>query len=208
MRIISRKRAVKFDLEYYFTGKPCKRGHICKRRVKDYYCTKCIKEGHHKKYYRAWRAENPNYNQTETRRKSNRLNKRKQRKTSLGILKENCRYVSRTLGIGKTLSAKYSCLDYSHEKFTEHLLKDLPGFSDIKQAYESGYHLDHIVPLSFISSNVKDEILLIRVSMDLYNLRLIPAKENISKNDKINLSITQETIKLLNDKYNINMPLL
>lgn len=41
MEIISRKEAMERGLKYYFTGKPCKHGHIFKRRVITGYCEKC-----------------------------------------------------------------------------------------------------------------------------------------------------------------------
>lgn len=43
MEIISRKEAKQRGLKFYFTGKPCKRGHIAKRLTRDAYCTVCQK---------------------------------------------------------------------------------------------------------------------------------------------------------------------
>jgi 5-methylcytosine-specific restriction endonuclease McrA len=39
--IISRTDAIARGLRRYFTGKPCRRGHIGERRVKDYVCLEC-----------------------------------------------------------------------------------------------------------------------------------------------------------------------
>ena len=44
MKIISRKEAKEQGLKYYFTGKPCGRGHIVKRSVSNYKCWQCRKE--------------------------------------------------------------------------------------------------------------------------------------------------------------------
>ena len=41
MEIISRKEAKEQGLKRYFTGKPCKRGHISERRVGDSTCCAC-----------------------------------------------------------------------------------------------------------------------------------------------------------------------
>lgn len=41
MKKISRKEAVQLGLKRYFTGNPCKRGHICERRVVGRFCVKC-----------------------------------------------------------------------------------------------------------------------------------------------------------------------
>src|SRR6476660_3358209 len=40
-RIISRKEAIQLGLKLYFTGDPCKRGHICERRVTRGDCVEC-----------------------------------------------------------------------------------------------------------------------------------------------------------------------
>lgn len=41
MEIISRKQAKELGLKYYFTGKPCKRGHVSKRTTSDHSCVDC-----------------------------------------------------------------------------------------------------------------------------------------------------------------------
>jgi len=41
MEIISRKEAIEKKLSHYFTGKPCKNGHIAKRVTKSRDCTQC-----------------------------------------------------------------------------------------------------------------------------------------------------------------------
>jgi|SRR5690625_511155 len=43
MEIISRKEAKERGLKHYFTGKPCKRGHIEKRFVSGFQCVVCVK---------------------------------------------------------------------------------------------------------------------------------------------------------------------
>jgi hypothetical protein len=44
MDIIARKDALAQELTHYFTGKPCKHGHICLRYAKTANCTKCLYE--------------------------------------------------------------------------------------------------------------------------------------------------------------------
>ena len=41
MKVITRERAIEFGLKRYFTGEPCKHGHICERQVGDHYCLYC-----------------------------------------------------------------------------------------------------------------------------------------------------------------------
>ena len=41
MKLISRQDALKQNLEYYFTGRPCKYGHVVKRKTHNCQCTAC-----------------------------------------------------------------------------------------------------------------------------------------------------------------------
>jgi hypothetical protein len=41
MKRISREEAIQLGLKLYFTGDPCKRGHICERRVNRWDCVEC-----------------------------------------------------------------------------------------------------------------------------------------------------------------------
>ena len=54
MKIISRKEAIEQGLKNYFTGKPCKYGHISERRTRNGSCAECEKA-----YKAAWRKANP-----------------------------------------------------------------------------------------------------------------------------------------------------
>ena len=44
MKIISCKDAKKYGLKHYFTGKPCKNGHICERTSADCRCVQCNRD--------------------------------------------------------------------------------------------------------------------------------------------------------------------
>lgn len=50
MEIVSLNEARQKSLQYYFTGKPCKNGHISRRVVKSRHCEACFAE-YHKNYY-------------------------------------------------------------------------------------------------------------------------------------------------------------
>lgn len=72
--VISREEARSKGLTFFFTGNPCRRGHICERYVKAYTCVECSKlpfrkayikaydathyEGKKKRYHKKWRTEN------------------------------------------------------------------------------------------------------------------------------------------------------
>lgn len=53
MEVISRAEALASGRTHYFTGKPCKRGHIAKRFVTSHGCAECRGE---------WELKNPLYN--------------------------------------------------------------------------------------------------------------------------------------------------
>jgi len=51
MQIITRAEAKERGLKRYFTGKPCKHGHICERNISNSGCVEC-KKLIQKKYYK------------------------------------------------------------------------------------------------------------------------------------------------------------
>lgn len=59
MEVISRKDAKTQGLARYFTGKPCKRGHVAKRFTSCAICVECNKEN-----TKEWRENNSQYEQT------------------------------------------------------------------------------------------------------------------------------------------------
>ena len=54
MDIISRKEAKEQGLNRYFTGKPCKHGHVAERLVANRTCAECFRRS-----TQAWREANP-----------------------------------------------------------------------------------------------------------------------------------------------------
>ena len=67
-RIISRAEAKALGLKHYFTGAPCRHGHVAKRQVSSRVCMECA---------RGWRAAN-----REKERKRDRLRYKTDRSTS------------------------------------------------------------------------------------------------------------------------------
>lgn len=64
---IDRQTAKSLGLKRYFTGEPCKKGHIAERWVSSLTCTECALRRHRTKEYleylqpvaKAWREDNP-----------------------------------------------------------------------------------------------------------------------------------------------------
>ena len=49
MEIITRAEAKERGLKYYFTGKPCAKGHVSERKTVDGYCITCDREARKKR---------------------------------------------------------------------------------------------------------------------------------------------------------------
>ena len=65
MEVISRNKAIDLGLRFYFTGKPCKYGHVSERYVTSYFCKECMEQRYEdnkeeiKSYVRARYWEDP-----------------------------------------------------------------------------------------------------------------------------------------------------
>ena len=69
--IVMRRDARKVGEKRYFTGKPCKHGHVAQRRSRDSSCVECVRLGNVRNpydYVKAWRLENPEARKEEARR--------------------------------------------------------------------------------------------------------------------------------------------
>lgn len=56
MKLVSRKEAKEKGLPHYYTGIPCKHGHVSKRRTSNATCLEC-----HRLVNEKWRSNNPEY---------------------------------------------------------------------------------------------------------------------------------------------------
>ncbi len=108
--------------------------------------------------------------------------------------------------IGKPSKHCLELLKYTAQEYCEHLIKGFPEFETLREAYDNNYEVDHIVPLSFIASNIDNKDLQFKVAMDINNQQLLLKEENISKFNKTDIPIVQETIMYLNCKYNVSLP--
>jgi len=132
MQILTRKQALKQGLTHYFTGKPCKRGHVAIRRVSDG-CVDCRQVWYNKEYYRQ-------YNHRESRKEY----LKQWNKANPELLKEYQKRYQRN-NPGKV------CFRSVNRKASK--LQRTPAWADmeaIKFFYEcrpAGCHVDHIIPL-------------------------------------------------------------
>lgn len=161
MNIISRAEAIAQGLNKFFTGKPCKRGHISEYYVSGG-CIECrklrdqtpekrqyMKEYNHTDQRREYISK---YNKTDHRRAINaerqkkyRPNKETRRKYYLSGLETLAKYRSR--------EDVKACLRFNASKRHACKLQRTPIWSDlnkIKEIYANcppGYEVDHIIPL-------------------------------------------------------------
>ncbi len=234
MNVISRKEAKHKGFKHYFTGKSCKNGHVEQRYTGNGTCIRCsyeqevnwrkqnpdlIKLSRKKRYKKRIRKTLSALERQKRRilslakyRNTNidkiKKIKRKYNKSLIGRLRSICQRTYKSLNSGKLNKSKLYLIDYSPQEYRKHILENLSEFGSIQQAYDNNYHLDHVVPISFISKHISNKLLAFKICMSLYNLRLIPSEKNLRKGKGITLPIVQETIILLNTKYNVNMPLL
>lgn len=85
MEVISRKEAIEKGLKMYFTGKPCKYGHIAERRVGNGLCLECSKKLN-KEYYEQNKEQIKEYGRKYY--EQNREQAKKHREQKKGYIKE------------------------------------------------------------------------------------------------------------------------
>ena len=209
MQVISRDEALSLGQKHYFTGKPCRRGHIDVRRVVNHACLSC-----HRENQRDLLERNPAFKERqreaanrwkktpggrEILRKHDRARKRdpeveriRQRELQRKRRAESVQYrikmaMSRRIAFhirkgGKSTSSilQEKC-GYTIAELMAHLEKQfLPGMT--WQNYgRDGWHVDHIVPVDDFDLTNTDEF---SACWSLGNLRPLWAKRNSEKSNK------------------------
>lgn len=182
MIVISRTHAIGQGLSRYFTGKPCKEGHVAERFVANYTCCVCA-DGAFKKWYsensnthlqhvNKWRNKNPQKVQT-ARQKWTSDNPEKARLSSKIWKHRNPAKVTqqasrRRAAQDARMPGWLTAAD--HLEF-DSVYKYCAGL----RAAGLDYHVDHIVPLRGKSVSG------LHVP---WNLQVIPAVENMSKGNR------------------------
>jgi hypothetical protein len=127
MEIIDKQSAKSSGLKYYFTGKPCKRGHIVQRYCRDSMCTQCLKLRYSKRAKELKESKFKNWK--ENRRvylnKWTRISEKERIKNKLAHSSK-----SRAEKLQRTVS-------WADLKTIKSIYKDCP----------KGMEVDHIVPL-------------------------------------------------------------
>lgn len=168
----TRKEARALGAKKYFTGKPCKRGHIAPRYVANLVCEVCIREKARARQH-AYRANNLDKSRMAVRAWQDN-NREKTREIAKNWQRRNPQKAAAIRGArrARRLSATPPWLTPQHKAEIEqkYLLAKLhESVTGIK------WHVDHIVPLR------GKKVCGLHVP---WNLQVIPAKTNMEKHNK------------------------
>lgn len=165
MELISYRDAKENGLVHYFTGKPCKRGHINKRYISTRQCFQCSSSQRE-----SWRDNN--------RERTNELTQNWKARNRLYISNYNKIYSSNNRGYfnmkqrlrQKNISEQFNRLPESEKQ-------DIIKLYDLAYIYsqveEWDFHIDHIYPLSEGGKHT------------ISNLQILEAALNLKKKNTI-----------------------
>lgn len=195
-QIITRAEAKACGAVSYFTGNPCKYGHVAERRVVNHECRECARIKtrefikNNPEYINKWNAKNRGYytayrqkwrkNNSEKSREYTRNYKREWYKTSLGKMTVFMSVHVRNLLKGRKTKQSAKILGYSPKELATHIERQ---FSKGMSWDNYGkWHIDHIVP---VSHHIKNGVTDPKIINALSNLRPLWAEQNQKKSDLV-----------------------
>jgi hypothetical protein len=189
MDIITRQQALEQGLTYYFTGKPCKHGHIAKRVTKKCQCHTCYRQG-----IDSWNTRNKEKVAEDARKraakhwadtKDKRLAKRREylaENPGYKIRKSLANRMRAVLQGNVKSAATLQLVGCTAKDLQRHIeAQFLPGMS-WENYGPKGWHVDHIRPCaSFDLTDPAQQ----RICFHWSNLQPLWAIDNIRKGAKL-----------------------
>ena len=177
--IVKRPDAISDGMKRYFSGVPCKRGHIDQRDVKTCVCIECAnisRNEYNERFPNARSEAAEKYRKSDKGKAAQRRASKKYRSTTSGkISSHKGSSASRVLdGIVKKSIAK---IGYNQDGFEEHIerqFKDGMTWDNYGDAWE----IDHIIPIKWYLDNGETDPSIINA---LTNLRPLSVEENRAK---------------------------
>ena len=192
--ITTRKEAQAQGLIRYFTGKPCKNGHIAERITSNGTCLQCacghtqktyaahqdeyqakardrakvrIESGEHAAYQAQWRAENRERHEASRAAWSAENADRIKGHRRASYMKNTAKEKHEATLRQRNLREQYDALDPQDQARIDSIYAE--GHELNKRDGANTWHIDHIIPLAKGGAHHPD------------NLQILPAKENLSK---------------------------
>lgn len=157
-----RKEARQANETYYFTGKPCKRGHIATRRAINGFCTECEKEKNNSEDRKKYMAEYAEKNRDRIKKIASNWQKNNKGKVNANTAIRHSQKMKR----------RPSWLSKEDKEYIR-CLYQLSAM--LNRESSTQWHVDHIVPLQ------GEAVSGLHVP---WNLRVIPAKDNMKKGNR------------------------
>ena len=162
MEVVKRKDALAEGKMYYFTGKPCKQGHVALRRAVNGCCTECEKVKNNSEKRKQYMTEYATNNRDKIRKIASTWQKNNKGKVNANTAVRHAAKMKRKPNwLSKEQKLHIRCLYQVAAMRTR----------------ESGqeWHVDHIVPMQ------GKDVCGLHVP---WNMQVIPATDNMKKNNR------------------------
>ena len=172
MKIIKRFEAIALGLTHYFTGTPCKHGHVEQRRVNDRVCMQCTREFHKKIRETFPRLHSEKKKASYERTKEHHL---AQKKVYRQANKSKVNALAKAYKVRKK-NRMPKWVDKEHMW----LIKEAYELAQLRtKLFGFSWHVDHIIP---IQGELVSGLHVIE------NLQVIPGIENIKKKNRFEIN--------------------
>ena len=189
----SREEAEDLHSEYFFTGKPCERGHIDIRGANHMMCLACKRENlvltSQSEERKEWRR---NYRKQEhIRSKDNDYRRKMLKEDPIFRLRLNASTRISNFFAGRKSAGKLEkteeLLGCTYKEFHAWIEQQMSDGMTMENYGLTGWHLDHFRPvMSFKDKNIDGDEKVQRVAFNWRNYQPLWGNENQSKNDEWN----------------------